>query len=112
MYYGERQMIEGVPGDENTAVTMRAIKDMLEEAGASDMLVNARNEPSRHEARPTGPLGALAAKAAGHGAQSALQMPPPIGAVRVRPVAAQVSEPAGGTTHDRGGLLPRIFGRK
>lgn len=104
MYYGERQMIEGVPGDENTAVTMRAIKDILAEAGASDMIINERTQA---EAAAQGPLGNLAARAARHGA--GLQMPPPVGSVRVRP---HVPQPTNAQQQERGGLLPRLFGRK
>lgn len=113
MHYGDRQMIEGVPGDENTAVTMRAIKDLLEEAGASDMLLSDRPShavPATPAAQ--GPLGSLAAQAAAQPRSQGvgLQMPPPVGAVRVRPHAPAAH--AQTETETRGGILSGLFGRK
>ena len=99
MFYGDRQMIEGVPGDENTAVTIRAIKDILDDAGASGLLLT-----NDTDGQQSGPLRKLAARASGPGG---LQMPPPVGDVRVRPMPSK--EAAG---KPRGGILPRLFGRK
>jgi hypothetical protein len=97
MYYGEREMLQGVPADENTAMTLRAIKDVLADAGAEHMLMT-RSAPKVEDPQVHGPLGFLAAQAARtpEKPSGGLQMPPPVQALRVRP---HVAPGAGEITH-------------
>lgn len=119
MSYDRYKTIPGVPGDENTAVTMQSIKEILESEGASHLLM--RREKNDDTATATvqansGPLKQLAQEA--KQSAPAIQAPP---AMPSKPKAGkaalpQLSEPAEPHIPEqpegKPGLLPRLFGRK
>ena len=118
MSYDRYKTIPGVPGDENTAVTMQSIKEILESEGASHLLMRREKkepEPAVVEAN-SGPLKQLA----DHVKQKAapIQAPPTM-RVKTKPGKAalpKLSEPADAQIPEdadsKPGLLPRLFGRK
>ena len=111
--------LPGIPGYENTAVTMQSIKEILEEEGAAHLL--RRREPEQNENKEDGPK-------PGPLHQLALQTPPtvtpkpapqPAEAQRQPRKEAFPSIQSAEETYQEepvrprtAGLIPRIFGRK
>ncbi len=102
--------LPGISGYEDTAVTMKSIKEILEEEGASHLL--RRREPEEEiqpvEAPKAGPL-----------RQLALQTPPKV-PCKKKPVRKAelpaIKQPEDSFSEEESaekpGILPRLFGRK
>lgn len=121
MAYDRFKTIPGIPGDENTAVTMRAIQDILDEEGAAHLLM--RREPTEEKEQPQetaekpAPLRQLAEEAQ---QKPALQTPPRVKSVG-KAAFPTLSTPADETEEEKpmtttqrvkSGLLQKVFNRK
>ncbi len=117
MAYDRFKTIPGIPGDENTAVTMRAIQDILDEEGVGHLLMKrepAKDSKSAAQAKPA-PLRALAEEAQ---QKTGLQTPPHVQTKRNGksnlPELSSADDDATLPPQDlpKTGLLPKLFGRK
>lgn len=109
--------LPGIPGYEDTAVTMKSIKEILEDEGASHLL--RRREPETNSEQP-----AEAPRKPGPLQQLALQTPPTVAPKpqerpKTAPRDAFPSIQSAEETYQEepvrpktGGLIPRLFGRK
>lgn len=109
MAYDKYKTIPGIPGAENTAVTMQSIKELLEEEGATHLLKRreSKEEPAEIKRVTTGPLQQLAE--ASKQKKTAVQRPPvlpPLAPAEEDDMAANTAQ------SQKTGLLPRLFGRK